>query len=44
MPLLDQLCSRGRAQPGYLFGETLKSLDNPGDYMVVSKWETVEDW
>ena len=37
---------RGRAmhQPGYISGETLRSLDDPEDYMVVSKWETVDDW
>jgi len=44
IPLLDQLRSRAKEQPGYLSGKTLRSLDNPEDYMVVSKWETAADW
>ncbi len=44
IPLLDQLRSRAKEQPGYLSGETLRSRDNPEDYMVVSKWETAADW
>lgn len=43
-PLLDQLHSRAKEQPGYISGETLRSLEDPEDYLVVSKWETAEDW
>ncbi len=43
-PFLTELRSRAKKQPGYISGETLRSLDNPEDYMVVSKWETADDW
>jgi len=43
-PLLTRLRSLANKQPGYISGETLKSLDDPEDYMVISQWETVEDW
>jgi heme-degrading monooxygenase HmoA len=31
-------------QPGYISGETFFNLDNPEDCLVVSRWETREDW
>ena len=43
-PLLTELRSLAKNQPGYISGETLRSLDDPEDYMVVSHWETVDDW
>jgi len=44
IPLLTELRIRAKDQPGYISGETLRSLDNPEDYLVFSKWETVDDW
>ena len=44
IPLLTELRSLAKKQPGYISGETLRSLDSPEDYMVVSNWETVDDW
>ncbi len=44
LPLLAELRSRAKNQPGYISGETLRSLENPEKYMVVSKWETADDW
>ena len=44
IPLLTELRSRAKKQPGYISGETLRSLDDPEDYMVVSHWETADDW
>ena len=43
-PLLTELRSLAKKQPGYISGETLRSLDDPDDYMVVSHWETADDW
>ncbi|MEX1325425.1 MAG: antibiotic biosynthesis monooxygenase family protein [Desulfobacterales bacterium] len=43
-PLLTKIRSLAQKQPGYISGETLRSLDDPEDYMVVSKWETADDW
>ena len=44
IPLLTELHLRAKDQPGYISGETLRSLDNPEDYLVLSKWETADDW
>ena len=44
MPLLEELHTSAMEQPGYISGETLQSLENPDKYIVVSKWETAEDW
>ena len=44
LPLLTELRSRAIEQPGYISSETLRSLDDPEDFLVVSKWETADDW
>ena len=44
IPLLSDLRSLAMEQPGYLASKTLRSIENPDEYMVVSKWETAEDW
>jgi len=31
-------------QPGYISGETLRNVEDPIQYLVVSTWQTVEDW
>jgi len=43
-PLLTELRIRAKDQPGYISGETLRNLDNTENYLVVSKWETVNNW
>ena len=42
--LLTELNSHSKEQPGYISRETLRSLENPEDYLVRCQWETVEDW
>ena len=32
------------AQPGYISGETMKSNDRPDVFLVISTWESPEDW
>jgi len=44
LSLLTELRSRAKKQPGYISGETLKSLNSPQDFVVISKWETDDDW
>lgn len=44
LPLLAALRAAASEQPGYISGETLRSLDDPSDYVVISIWETVDDW
>jgi len=43
-PLLLELRAHATTQPGYISGETLKRVDNPGEELVVSTWRTLEDW
>lgn len=43
-PLLKQLRTLANNQPGYISGETLKRMDNPGEYLVISTWQSAEDW
>ena len=31
-------------QPGYISSETMRSLDDPAKVVVVSMWQTQEDW
>ena len=42
--LLEELSSHSKGQPGYISRETLRSLENPGEYLVRSEWETAEYW
>ena len=43
-PLLSELRSQALQQPGYIDSMTLKNIDNPEEHMIISTWETVEDW
>lgn len=44
LPLLAELRSLAKKQPGYISSKTLRSLDDPEDFLVVSTWETADDW
>ena len=44
MPLFQKLRSLATSQPGYIAGETLKRLDTPDEYLVISTWQSMEDW
>lgn len=44
MELLKKLRSMTLSQPGYISGETLKRLDQPGGCVVISIWNSHEDW
>ena len=30
--------------PGYVSGETLRNINNPEDYLVISTWKALPDW
>jgi len=42
--LFVKLRSLAMQQEGYIGGETLKRLDAPGEYLVISRWQSIEDW
>ena len=44
IPLLKKLTDRAKNQPGYVSTQTLQSTEDQGDYLVVSVWDSVEDW
>ena len=44
IPLFRQMRQLATNQPGYISGETLKSLDRPDVFMVISTWQAADDW
>jgi heme-degrading monooxygenase HmoA len=42
--LLKKLRTKAMHQPGYISGETLINTDNAQVIMVVSSWQSLEDW
>ncbi len=42
--LLKQLRMLVIHQPGYITGETMNRVDEPGETMVISTWQTVDDY
>ena len=39
-----KLRSLATSQPGYITGRTFRCLDCPGEYLVISTWNSLEDW
>jgi heme-degrading monooxygenase HmoA len=44
MPLFARLRNLATTQPGYISGETLKRLDETGEYLVISTWQSIDNW
>ncbi|OPX39446.1 MAG: antibiotic biosynthesis monooxygenase [Deltaproteobacteria bacterium] len=44
LPLLIQLRALATAQPGYISGETLRNIQDPEEYLVISTWQSKENW
>jgi heme-degrading monooxygenase HmoA len=44
VPLILQLRALAAYQPGFISGRTLFKVENPEDCLVVSEWQTLEDW
>jgi antibiotic biosynthesis monooxygenase (ABM) superfamily enzyme len=44
LPLLIQMRSLATAQPGYISGETLINIENPVDFLVISTWQSLDNW
>ena len=43
-PLIVKLRSLATIQPGYITGQTFRCIDCPGEYLVVSTWNSEKDW
>lgn len=44
MTLINQMRSTIVGSPGYVSGETLKRIDQPGEVLVISKWQSQFYW
>ena len=44
LPLFRRLRNLATNQPGYISGETLKRIDSPDQYLVISTWQSLDDW
>ena len=44
IPLLEKLRALAKGQPDYISGETLKSLDKPDEFLVISSWNSPIAW
>lgn len=43
-PLIVKLRSLASVQSGYITGRTFRCLDCPGEFLVLSTWNSLEDW
>jgi heme oxygenase (mycobilin-producing) len=43
-PLIVQLRSRATVQTGFLTDQTFSCLDCEGEYMIITTWNTLENW
>jgi len=44
LKLLRKLRSRAIVNPNYISGETLRRIDSPRDYLVISTWRDMNAW
>jgi len=44
IPLFRQMRASAATQPGYITGETLRSLEKPDEFLVISTWQSSDDW
>jgi heme-degrading monooxygenase HmoA len=42
--MLRELRSKAIPSKGYISGETLRAQDDPHNYIVITTWQSVEDW
>jgi quinol monooxygenase YgiN len=44
VPLLKELRAKSEKQPGFISRTTYSKLNDPGEFVVVMEWKTVDDW
>ena len=44
IPLFRQMRVLATMQPGYITGETLRRLENLDEFLVISTWQSSDDW
>lgn len=44
VPLFRKMRSLAMNQDGYISGETLRNMNDPEEYIVISTWQSSEEW
>jgi heme-degrading monooxygenase HmoA len=44
VPLILQLRAIAIHQPGFISSDTWSDMEDPGECLVISRWQTAEDW
>jgi len=44
MPIFRQIRRLCLDRPGYISGTTLRRVDKPGEFLVMSTWQLLNDW
>jgi len=44
LPLLNKLRSSAIDQSGYISGETMRGVNDPEEYLVISTWKSLDSW
>lgn len=44
IPLFRQMRSLAMNMDGYISGETLRNVNNPEEFLVISSWQSSTDW
>ena len=44
IPLVREMRSLATIHEGYISGETLRNLERPEEFMVISTWQSSQDW
>jgi len=44
VPLILHLRALATYQPGFISGTTLCNLEHPDECLVISRWESIDDW
>jgi heme-degrading monooxygenase HmoA len=42
--LITRLRTMATRQPGYISGETMRNVQDREEYLVISTWQSAEDW
>ena len=44
LSLIMRLRTMAALEPGYISGETLRKMGDPEQYLVISVWQSADDW
>ncbi len=44
VPLFRKMRSLAMNQSGYISGETLRNMNDPEEYIVISSWQSSDEW